>query len=351
MRSGISNIYGFRSDTISAILLLSGWILFGLVAYAIRYSHMKAVALPEFPVIWEYILPPLLVGAPLALFDTNILRFRLRRFSFTVSVLIRILIFGLSISLTYLSVGFFIHGYSGQTLGYYMLYFVMLWGTASVLLLAVRNLAEHFDRRRLFFWVTGAYHKPRVEERIFLFIDLNDSTSIAERLGPENYFNFLSSFFSLTARIIEAHHGEIYQHVGDEIIITWPVDEGRKNHRALLLFYEIEEAIDKHKHEFLKAYGVYPQVKGSLHAGLVTKGEILGKKREFIFTGDVLNATSRMQSLCKPNEARLIISDDLFQQLDLPASIRSESLGIHQLKGRERTMEVHRLERLIDECN
>ena len=33
-------------------------------------------------------------------------------------------------------------------------------------------------------FVTGRYHKPRLEERILLFIDMEGSTGLAERLGP-----------------------------------------------------------------------------------------------------------------------------------------------------------------------
>ena len=33
-------------------------------------------------------------------------------------------------------------------------------------------------------FITGRYHKPRLEERILLFIDMEGSTGLAERLGP-----------------------------------------------------------------------------------------------------------------------------------------------------------------------
>jgi adenylate cyclase len=320
-----------------------------VVAYLIRYSHEKAGALPDFPVVWEYIIPPLIIGGPMALFDTNVLRKLLHNKSFLQGILFRVLIFFSTIVLTYGLIGKFMHDYSGKTLLYYMSYFVVLWGTGSVLLLAIRNLAEHFDRRQLYFWITGAYHRPMVEERIFLFIDLNDSTAIAERLGHTRYFDFLSDYFSLTARIIEQHHGEIYQHVGDEIIITWPMKEGIRNNNAAVLFFSIQDAIELRKGEFLKKYNIYPSIKGSLHAGTVTKGEITGKRREFIYTGDVLNATSRMQALCKPNEAALIISGELISHFSFPDWLRSQSLGIHHLRGRERPMEVHMIERVMQE--
>jgi hypothetical protein len=37
-------------------------------------------------------------------------------------------------------------------------------------------------------YLTGFYHKPRQEMRIFMFLDMRSSTAIAERLGHNNYF-------------------------------------------------------------------------------------------------------------------------------------------------------------------
>ena len=224
----------------------------------------------------------------------------------------------------------------------------MLWGTGSVLLLAIRNLAEHFDRRQLFHWVTGAYHKPVVEERIFLFVDLNDSTGIAERIGHSQYFNFLSDYFRRMARVIEQHHGEVYQHVGDEIIITWPLKAGKIRNNALNLFFAIRAMLIDNQDYFMNHYGVIPQIKGSLHGGKVTKGELYGKRREFIFTGDVLNTASRMQTLCKSNESALTISAELLNEFVLPESFHAVSLGIQYFRGKSHPLEVYMIDTMVN---
>ena len=44
-------------------------------------------------------------------------------------------------------------------------------------------------------FVLGKYFHPKREERIFMFLDLRGSTSIAEKLGEEKYFNFLKDIF------------------------------------------------------------------------------------------------------------------------------------------------------------
>ena len=42
---------------------------------------------------------------------------------------------------------------------------------------------------------TGKYHKPKVEKRIFMFLDLKSSTTIAETLGHVKYYKLLNQFF------------------------------------------------------------------------------------------------------------------------------------------------------------
>ena len=57
----------------------------------------------------------------------------------------------------------------------------------------------------------GQYHKPREVERIFMFIDLKDSTTIAENLGNEAYSSFVTEYFNDLSDAINAFGGEIYQ--------------------------------------------------------------------------------------------------------------------------------------------
>lgn len=72
------------------------------------------------------------------------------------------------------------------------------------------------------FWLmlSGEYHKPKIENRIFIFIDINGSTYIAEASGHEKYFRMLRNFFSDITIPVLANDGEIYQYVGDEVLVS-----------------------------------------------------------------------------------------------------------------------------------
>src|SRR5439155_25090726 len=100
---------------------------------------------------------------------------------------------------------------------------LLLVGNAILVLQLSRLVGERTLRDIVF----GRYHRSRTEERFFLFVDIAGSTPLAERIGPDAVHRFLGEVFRLASDSIDDHRGEVYQYVGDEIVITWTVAEGR----------------------------------------------------------------------------------------------------------------------------
>ncbi|MCZ2337755.1 MAG: hypothetical protein LC127_06035, partial [Chitinophagales bacterium] len=94
-------------------------------------------------------------------------------------------------------------------------------------------------------YLLGKYHKPIEEERIFMFIDINSSTSMAEKMGIEKYHNMLNRFFFDIGSPISRSMGEIYQYVGDEVVITWKMKDGLENANCIRCYYRILKQLDK----------------------------------------------------------------------------------------------------------
>ena len=100
--------------------------------------------------------------------------------------------------------------------------------------------------------------------------------------------------------------------------------------------------------EFERRFGIRPDFKAGLQTGPVTTGEIGALKKEIVFTGDVLNQTARIQSLCGASGADVLIGDVLRERLTgrLPtdARISFRSLGVFELRGRDEPVAVFALE-------
>lgn len=195
------------------------------------------------------------------------------------------------------------------------------------------------------FWniIIGRYQTPKEEKRIFMFLDLNNSTGMAEQLGDESYHSMLKDFFADVTRPIMENRGQIYQYVGDEVIISWHREDGLQDQRCLRCFYDIQLAIRRKKDKYLERYGLVPSFKAGIHCGSVIAGEVGIIKRDITYSGDVLNTTSRVQSMCKQFNVELIASEDLTRDLTPCKAFHIRPLGPIRLRGKGNEVLLHEI--------
>jgi len=202
------------------------------------------------------------------------------------------------------------------------------------------EISENIGHGVLLNFFKGKYHQPSIEERIFMFLDMKSSTTIAEKLGHVRYFEMLSDYYADLSNSIVSYSGEIYQYVGDEIIVSWKVEKGLKNNNCLQCYFDMKNSLEKHVEKYRKKYGLVPTFKAGLHVGEATTGEIGVIKKEIIFTGDVLNTTARIQGLCNTYKVDLLISADLQKRLELTSDWQIKPLGKSELRGRSENIEL-----------
>lgn len=181
--------------------------------------------------------------------------------------------------------------------------------------------------------IRGRYNNPKIENRIFIFLDINDSTTIAEKLGHEKYFELLRDFFADITEPILANGGEIYQYVGDEIVISWKNTEKNKV-QCLGFIKQAVTAISKKGKYYSKEYGFTPTFKTGIHAGDVTAGYIGIVKKELVYSGDTLNTTARIRSKCHDLNHSFVYSHGFLEGFKIPEPFSSDEIGEIELKGR-----------------
>lgn len=190
----------------------------------------------------------------------------------------------------------------------------------------------------------GRYHRSRLEERFFLFIDIVGSTPLAERLGPASVHDFLNRVFQVASDPIDDHGGEVYQYVGDEVVITWMVAEGRVAARPIACFFAVKQALDSAAQDFEREFGATPQLRAALHAGQVITGEVGGSRRAIVFHGDVMNTTSRIENATRDLKRSFLVSGDALSRIEGSEAYAIVDLGPQQLRGREAPVHVHSVE-------
>jgi len=102
------------------------------------------------------------------------------------------------------------------------------------------EVSENLGMLVLHNFFIGKYHKPVEEERIFMFLDMKSSTTIAEKLGHVKYFEMLKEYYSDLSDPIIQYSGEIYQYVGDEIVVSWKLKNGLQNNNCLNCFFAMK---------------------------------------------------------------------------------------------------------------
>lgn len=194
-------------------------------------------------------------------------------------------------------------------------------------------------------YLKGRYFHPKREERIFMFADIRDATTIAEKIGEEQYFSFLKDFFGHIAPAIQKTYGEVYQYVGDEVVITWKLGKGLKNNNTIQCFFRMQKAVEKHTDYYLKKYGHLPEFKAGIHCGHVMVGELGKIKRDIAFSGDVLNTTARIQAQCNAKGVDLLLSEEFARKnYNLPKNKTLKLLGVEKLKGKKEEVTLMTIE-------
>jgi adenylate cyclase len=189
-------------------------------------------------------------------------------------------------------------------------------------------------------FILGKYHKPREEERIFMFLDMNSSTTIAEQLGHVRFYSLLNELFHEISQPVLQTKAEIYQYVGDEVVLTWEVKHGLKNSNCLKTFFMFKENLLRNSDNYFKNFGVKPAFKAGLHFGKVVSAQIGDLKREIVYNGDVLNTTSRIQNECNKYQRDCLVSGTLMNRLQQANGFQWERIDTVTLRGKETEIEL-----------
>ncbi|WP_342084871.1 adenylate/guanylate cyclase domain-containing protein [Dyadobacter sp. OTU695] len=180
----------------------------------------------------------------------------------------------------------------------------------------------------------GKYRRPKEEERIFMFMDLKSSTSIAEKLGHIMYSSFISDCFMDINHALFPCNAEVYQYVGDEIVVSWPAVEGLRDFSSTRFFFTCEKYIQHRAQYYLSNYGIVPVFKAGMHIGTVTAVEIGEIKRDIAYHGDTLNTAARIQGLCNEYGKRLLVSGYFFDRSGIEGHFPTREIATILLKGK-----------------
>lgn len=217
-----------------------------------------------------------------------------------------------------------------------VVYTLAIYGLLVFLLQVNRLLGEGTIRK----FIRGVYHRPLEEERIFMFLDMVSSTTIAEHLGPVRFYTLLNEVFHEVSQPVLQTRAEIYKYVGDEVILTWKVEPGLEHSNCLRAFFLFRESLLRNGAHYLKKFGVQPRFKAGVHYGVVVSAQMGDLKQEIVYNGDTLNTAARIRDACTAYGRDCLVSGALMHRLLPGDGFQWERIDTVTLRGKETEVEL-----------
>jgi adenylate cyclase len=149
-----------------------------------------------------------------------------------------------------------------------------------------------------------------------MFLDIRNFTPFVEGHSPEEVVAYLNSLFHFMIDSVQRNNGVINQFLGDGFMATFgaPVSEGNVAQNAVLASIDILQKVRQEN----KA-GNIPDTKIGigLHYGEAVIGNIgSAVRKQYSITGNVVIMASRIEQLNKRWHSQLIISGEIFRELE-----------------------------------
>ncbi len=194
--------------------------------------------------------------------------------------------------------------------------------------------------------ILGKYYKPRNEERIFMFVDLVSSTTYAEKLGSLKFIGLIQDCFHDVSSIVEKYDAEIYQYVGDQVILTWTAERGRWKNNAFNSFFAFVDLLDRKSDYYSRKYDILPKFKAGIHFGIASVGEVGEIKKEIAFLGDAVNISARLLGVCNQYKAEFLASGEMVKLAANSNTLKFEFLDEVVLKGKQSPTKIYNVKKL-----
>lgn len=185
-----------------------------------------------------------------------------------------------------------------------------------------------------------------------LFVDIRNSTLLAERNDPKDFAGFISMVFSDLMDLIFSFKGSVNKLLGDGILATFGCpraskDDALNSVRCAMKIREWVESFNMVKPDFITSH---VQLGIGICTGTVFAGNVGSFRRmEYTVMGDPVNTASRLQSLTKEVSTDILIDGETVKTIG--ESVVVEQVPINFVRGRHGTVQIYKVLELKEELS
>jgi adenylate cyclase len=202
----------------------------------------------------------------------------------------------------------------------------------SVVGIVVMRAAHFIGIETLFHLTVGTYHRPVIEQKVLIFLDINNSTGLAERLGAVQTKSLVGKFLFDVSKPITDYGGEIYLYKGDGLIALWDWREAVRDNKILRAIDAVFTTVAQEQPQYIEQFGVVPSFRVGVHGGEVVVSEQGDTKRAIGVYGSTINIAARIEDAAKAHNVACALSGDLAAALS-GDSERLTPIGREKIRG------------------
>jgi class 3 adenylate cyclase/tetratricopeptide (TPR) repeat protein len=177
-----------------------------------------------------------------------------------------------------------------------------------------------------------------------VFVDVIESTRLAEDLDPESLRRVMVRYFETVSDVLGRHGGRVEKFIGDAVMAVFGVPTVHEDDalRAIRAAAEVREELENLNRELERERGVRIQVRTGVNSGEVFVGA--GAVEHSFVTGDAVNVAARLQQAARPGE---ILIGDATRRLARDAVV-VEEMDSFTVRGKEDPVVAWRLINVVE---
>lgn len=183
-----------------------------------------------------------------------------------------------------------------------------------------------------------ALHQPdERQELAILFLDIRNFTGLMESQSTQTVIQVVRRLFTAFNQIVKSFKGKVVEVAGDSLYAVFGLQSNLKEavNDAYQAARVIFQTVDLFNDAYTEPYHGYPlQIGVGLHAGEVFVGEFgFDGASQLSVMGLPVNIASRLQAQTKQLNNDLIVSEDVYRQLEITDGFEQQAVALQGITG------------------
>lgn len=181
-----------------------------------------------------------------------------------------------------------------------------------------------------------------------LFTDLENFTSVAESIPPEELVPILNAYFEGMTEIILKNNGTLDKYIGDSIMAFFGAPIPQKDHSLIACRTAVQ--MQNHLEELRQIWKTTNKPLLQMRIGINTGDMIIGNmggldRFDYTVIGDSVNLSARLEGANKQYKTKTLISENTFQPI--AGQVVARELDLITVVGKNKPLKIYELFGLV----